>query len=58
MRYELRYWIDKVNTDYVVRQSSNDFKSIKEQYVRACFSSSKPDLLYIIDTTINERIAL
>lgn len=56
MRYELRYWTDTTNTDYVIRQSSNQYKSIKEQYNRACFSSSKQDLLHIVDTLYNKKI--
>jgi hypothetical protein len=49
-RYELRRWTDKDHTDYVVRQSSDDYAAINKQFNRAFFASSEPHLLYIVDT--------
>lgn len=49
-RYELRRWTDKDHTDYVVRQSSDDYSAINKQFNRAFFASSEPHLLYIVDT--------
>lgn len=49
-RYELRRWTNKEHTDYVVRQTSDDYASINKQFNRAFFASSEPHLLYIVDT--------
>lgn len=49
-RYELRRWTDKSHTQYVVRQTSDDYASINKQFNRAFFASSEPHLLYIVDT--------
>ena len=50
MRYELRRWTDDTKTDYVVRQTSNDYEAINKQYNRAFFASTAPNLLHIVDT--------
>ena len=50
MRYELRRWTDETKTEYVVRQTSNNYQAIKDQYERALTSSSAPYLNYIVDT--------
>lgn len=50
MRYELRRWTDISKKEYVVRQTSDDFKAINNQYNRAFFSSSEPQLLFVVDT--------
>lgn len=49
-RYELRRWTDKSHTEYVVRQTSDDYASINKQFNRAFFASTEPHLLYIVDT--------
>ena len=49
-RYDLRRWTDKSHTEYVVRQTSDDYASINKQFNRAFFASSEPHLLYIVDT--------
>ena len=49
-RYELRRWTDKSHTQYVVRQTSDDYTSINQQFNRAFFASSEPNLLHIVDT--------
>lgn len=49
-RYELRRWTDKDHTDYVVRQSSDDYDAINKQFNRAFFASTEPNLLHIVDT--------
>lgn len=49
-RYELRRWTDKTHTKYVVRQRSDDFSAINQQYNRAFFASTEPNLLHIVDT--------
>lgn len=49
-RYELRRWTDKSHTDYVIRQTSDDFDAINKQFNRAFFASSEPNLLHIVDT--------
>lgn len=50
MRYELRRWTDTDHTDYVVRQTSDDYSAINQQFNRAFFASSEPNLLHIVDT--------
>ena len=49
-RHELRRWTDKDHTDYVVRQSSDDYSAINKQFNRAFFASTEPHLLHIVDT--------
>jgi len=49
-RYELRRWTDDSKTEYVVRQTSDDNKAINQQFNRAFFASSAPQLLYVVDT--------
>lgn len=51
MRYELRRYTDISKTDYVVRQTSDDYDAINKQYNRAFFASTAPNLLHIVDTT-------
>ena len=50
MRYELRRYTDISKTDYVVRQTSDDYEAINKQYNRAFFASTAPNLLHIVDT--------
>jgi len=50
MRYELRRWIDSSHTEYVVRHMSVDYSAINQQFNRAFFASSEPNLLHIVDT--------
>ena len=50
MRYELRRWTDSTHTEYVVRQQSDDYTAINQQFNRAFFASSEPNLLHIVDT--------
>ena len=50
MRYELRRWIDSTHTEYVVRHMSDDYSAINQQFNRAFFASSEPNLLHIVDT--------
>ena len=50
MRYELRRWIDQSRTEYVVRQKSDDYAAINQQFNRAFFATSEPNLLHIVDT--------
>ena len=50
MRYELRRWKDQSKTEYVVRQSSDDYDAINKQFNRAFFASTEPNLLHIVDT--------
>jgi hypothetical protein len=50
MRYELRRWTDQSKTEYVVRQSSDDYNAINKQFNRAFFASTEPNLLHIVDT--------
>jgi hypothetical protein len=54
-RYELRRWTDKTHTKYVVRQRSDDFSAINQQYNRAFFASTAPNLLHIVDTEKEEE---
>jgi hypothetical protein len=49
-RYELRRWTDDSKTEYVVRQTSDDHKAINQQFNRAFFASSAPQLLHVVDT--------
>ena len=55
-RYELRRWTDKSHTEYVVRQTSDDYASINKQFNRAFFASSEPHLLYIVDTEVENAM--
>lgn len=50
MRYELRRWTDDSRQEYVVRQLSDDYFAINQQFNRAFFASSEPNLLHIVDT--------
>ena len=50
MRYELRRWTDQSRSEYVVRQKSSDYTAINQQFNRAFFASSAPNLLHIVDT--------
>lgn len=50
MRYELRRWTDSTETEYVVRQTSDDLDAIKAQLRRVQTASSEPNLNYIVDT--------
>jgi hypothetical protein len=50
MRYELRRWTDQSRSEYVVRQMSDDYTAINQQFNRAFFATSEPNLLYIVDT--------
>jgi hypothetical protein len=50
MRYELRRWTDQSRSSYVVRQKSDDYSAINQQFNRAFFASSEPNLLHIVDT--------
>jgi len=50
MRYELRRWTDQSRSSFVVRQKSNDYGAINQQFNRAFFASSEPNLLHIVDT--------
>jgi hypothetical protein len=50
MRYELRRWTDDSRSEYVVRQKSPDYTAINQQFNRAFFASSAPNLLHIVDT--------
>lgn len=56
MRYELRRWIDSDMQEYVVRQTSDDFNAIMDQYKRAFTASSEPNLLFIHDTYVTDKI--
>ena len=49
-RYELRRWTDDTKTEYVVRQTSDDYSAINKQFNRAFFASTAPQLLHIVDT--------
>ena len=50
MRYELRRWTDQSRSSFVVRQKSDDYNAINQQFNRAFFASSAPNLLHIVDT--------
>lgn len=50
MRYELRRWKDTNQTEYVVRQTSDDLAAIEAQLERTKSASSEPNLNYIVDT--------
>lgn len=50
MRYELRRWTDQTRSSFVVRQKSDDYDAINQQFNRAFFATSEPNLLYIVDT--------
>lgn len=50
MRYELRRWTDDTKTEYVVRQTSDEYDAINRQFNRAFFASTAPHLLHIVDT--------
>lgn len=49
-RYELRRWTDRTRTSYVVRQRSDDYAAINQQFNRAFYASTEPSLLFIYDT--------
>ena len=49
-RYELRRWTDDSKTEYVVRQTSDDHSAINQQFNRAFFASTAPQLLHVVDT--------
>jgi hypothetical protein len=55
MRYELRRWIDETKTEYVVRQTSDDYTAISQQFNRALFASTAPNLLHIVDTKEEDK---
>jgi hypothetical protein len=55
MRYELRRWKDDSRSEYVVRQKSSDYTAINQQFNRAFFASSAPNLLHIVDTWEEEH---
>lgn len=50
MRYELRRWTDETRTEYVVRQKSDDYTAIVDQFHRAFTASTGRNLLHIVDT--------
>ena len=50
MRYELRRWINAEQTEYVVRQTSNDLEAIEAQLERVRTASTEPNMNYIVDT--------
>ena len=50
MRYELRRWTNVEQTEYVVRQSSDDLEAIEAQLKRVLTASSEPNMNYIVDT--------
>lgn len=49
-RYELRRWTDSTQTEYVVRQTSDDYEAINKQYLRTLSASSEPNLNFVYDT--------
>jgi hypothetical protein len=56
MRYELRRWTDDSRQEYVVRQLSDDYTAINQQFNRAFFASSEPNLLHIVDTEMQDAM--
>jgi len=50
MRYELRRWTNTERTQYVVRQTSNDWEAITAQLERVRSASTEPNMNYIVDT--------
>lgn len=56
MRYELRRWTDDSRQEYVVRQLSDDYAAINQQFNRAFFASSAPNLLHIVDTEVQHAL--
>ena len=56
MRYELRRWTDDSRQEYVVRQTSNDYTAINQQFNRAFFATSAPNLLHIVDTELQDAM--
>lgn len=50
MRYELRRWTNAERTQYVVRNTSNDWEAIKAQLERVRSASTEPNMNYIVDT--------
>lgn len=50
MRYELRRWTNTEQTEYVVRQTSNDREAIEAQLKRVLTASTEPNMNYIVDT--------
>ncbi len=55
-RYELRRWTDDGKTEYVVRQTSDDHKAINQQFNRAFFASTAPQLLHVVDTEVENAM--
>ena len=55
-RYELRRWTDDSKTEYVVRQTSDDYTAINKQFNRAFFASTAPHLLFIADTEVTDEM--
>lgn len=50
MRYELRRWTNPEQTEYVVRQTSDDLEAITAQLARVRTASSEPNQNFIVDT--------
>lgn len=50
MRYELRRWTNTEQTEYVVRQTSDDREAIEAQLKRVLTASTEPNMNYIVDT--------
>lgn len=50
MRYELRRWTNAERTQYVVRQTSDDWEAITAQLDRVRSASTEPNMNYIVDT--------
>ena len=50
MRYELRRWTNPEQTEYVVRQRSDDLEAIEAQLERVLTASTEPSMNYIVDT--------
>ena len=50
MRYELRRWTNVERTQYVVRQTSDDWGAITAQLERVRSASTEPNMNYIVDT--------
>lgn len=50
MRYELRRWTNAERTQYVVRQTSDDWEAIRAQLDRVRSASTEPNMNYIVDT--------
>ena len=50
MRYELRRWTNPERTQYVVRQTSDDWEAIRAQLERVRSASTEPSRNFILDT--------